>query len=339
NERTSWRAGGPYMGSMGGYRGWACKVTPSGEFIPYAYGLRSPAGIGVDPEGRLWYAENQGEYVGSSKVVPLEQGKFYGHLSGLITLPGKMKPDSPELKFDKWKDKIRKGAVWLPHGKVANSPGHPTWDNTGGEFGSYGGQMFIGDQTMSNLFRVVVEKVAGVDQGCVVPFARFFASGVMRPVFLPDGSLLIGQTGRGWGAFGGQQGSLQRIIYDKKTIASDIHGVKAAKNGFIINLTQPISKDLSLDELMSFMKIDSWFYTNTGRYGSPEHDKREDKIEEVSIAPDRKSIQLTLKGFEGSSSWLDRIYHIQFKDTQKIFAGLPVKNNLRAYFTLRAIPQ
>ena len=126
NERTSWRAGGPYMGSMGGYRGWACKVTPSGEFIPYAYGLRSPAGIGVDPEGRLWYAENQGEYVGSSKVVPLEQGKFYGHLSGLITLPGKMKPDSPELKFDKWKDKIRKGAVWLPHGKVANSPGHPT---------------------------------------------------------------------------------------------------------------------------------------------------------------------------------------------------------------------
>ena len=339
NERTSWRAGGPYMGSMGGYRGWACKVTPSGEFIPYAYGLRSPAGIGVDPEGRLWYAENQGEYVGSSKVVPLEEGKFYGHLSGLVTLPGKMKPDSPELKFDKWKDKIRKGAVWLPHGKVANSPGHPTWDTTGGKFGSYGGQMFIGDQTMSNLFRVVVEKVEGVDQGCVVPFARFFASGVMRPVFLPDGSLLIGQTGRGWGAFGGQQGSLQRIIYDKKTVASDILSVKAAKNGFMINLTQPISKDLSLEELMSFVKIDSWFYTNTGRYGSPEHDRREDKIEEVFVAADRKSVQLILKEFEGSPRWLDRIYHIQLKETQRIFSGLPVKSNLRAYFTLRSIPQ
>ena len=48
-------------------------------------------------------------------------------------------------------------------------------------------------------------------KSCVVPFARFFASGVMRPVFLPDGSLLIGQTGRGWGAWGGQQASLQRL--------------------------------------------------------------------------------------------------------------------------------
>ena len=90
---------------------------------------------------------------------------------------------------------------------------------------------------------------------------------------------------------------------------------------------------------MGFVKIESWFYTNTGRYGSPEHDKREDKIEEVFVAPDRKSIQLSLKEFEDSSRWIDRIYHIQFKETQKIFAGLPVKSNLRAYFTLRAIPQ
>ena len=79
---------------MGGYRGWACRVTPAGKFEPYANGLRSPAGLGVDPDGRPWYAENQGEYVGSSKVVPLEQGKFYGHLSGLVSLPGKMNPNS-----------------------------------------------------------------------------------------------------------------------------------------------------------------------------------------------------------------------------------------------------
>jgi hypothetical protein len=107
----------------------------------------------------------------------------------------------------------------------------------------------------------------------------------------------------------------------------------------MINLTQPISKDLSLEELMSFVKIDSWFYTNTGRYGSPEHDRREDKIEEVFVAADRKSVQLILKEFEGSPRWLDRIYHIQLKETQRIFSGLPVKSNLRAYFTLRSIPQ
>lgn len=162
--------------------------------------------------------------MGSSKVVPLEQGKFYGHLSGLVTLAG-MTPESEELKFEHWEKKIRKGAVWLPHGKIANSPGHPAWDVTGGKFGGFQGQMFMGDQTLSTLFRVVTEKVDGNDQGCVVPFARGLSSGVMRPCFLPDGSLLFGQTGRGWRSRGGQEASLQQVVWDGKTVAADIDRV------------------------------------------------------------------------------------------------------------------
>ena len=339
NERTSWRAGGPYMGSMGGYRGWACKVTPQGKFIPYASGLRSPAGLGFGPDGRLWYAENQGEYVGSSKVVPLEEGKFYGHLSGLVSLPGKMKPDSPELKFDKWENKIRKGAVWLPHGKVANSPGHPVWDLTNGKFGPYSEQMFMGDQTMSNLFRVVVEKVNGQDQGCVIPFARFFASGVMRPVFLNDGSLLVGQTGRGWGAWGGQEGSLQRIIYDGKSKSGDIFTVKANKKGLEVILTNSLDEKVSKEQLMNSIKVSSWFYTNTGRYGSPEHDRREDKLEDVSISEDRKSFVVSFAGFEKSEKWTDRIYHLVVNESETSFGSIPSKKSLTAYYTLRSIPE
>lgn len=338
SERVSWRAGGPFMGSMGGYRGWACRVTPEGKFEPYAWGLRSPAGIGVDPEGRLWYAENQGEYVGSSKVVPLEKGGFYGHLSGLVTLPGKMKPDSPELKFDHWKGKIRKGAVWLPHGKLANSPGNPVWDVTGGKFGVYQGQMYIGDQTLSTLLRVSTEKVKGADQGCVIPFARGMASGVMRPVFLPDGSLLVGQTGRGWGARGGQQASLQRIIYDGKTVAADFATMKGAKNGFVVHFTQPIADGLNEDALKGKLKVRSWFYTNTGRYGSPEHDRRDDVIERVRLAADRKSALVIVQNFGEGDKWLDRIYLIEVPDTTGVFGSGAAWKRLEGYFTLRAIP-
>ena len=327
------------MGSMGGDRGWACKVTPSGEFIPFANGLRSPAGIGFGPDGRLWYAENQGEYVGSSKVVPLEEGKFYGHLSGLVTLPGKMKPDSPELKFDNWKDKIRKGAVWLPHGKVANSPGHPAWDMTDGKFGLYKEHMFIGDQTMSNLFRVVVEKVNGQDQGCVVPFARFFASGVMRPVFLNDGSLLIGQTGRGWGAWGGQEGCLQRIIYDGKTESGEIFSVHAHRQGLEVRLTKSLNKTVEEEILKDVLKIESWYYTNTGRYGSPEHDKRKDKIEKIAISADRKSFIISIAEFESAEKWLDRIYHLKVNGADKLFDKNSLKKDLTAYYTLRSVPK
>ena len=250
-----------------------------------------------------------------------------------------MKPDSPELKFDLWKDKIRKGAVWLPHGMVANSPGHMTWDQTGGKFGAYGGQMFLGDQTMSNLFRVVTEKVNDVDQGAVIPFARFFASGVMRPVFLPDGSLLIGQTGRGWGAWGGKEASLQRIIYDGKMVPADIHSASAAANGFVLNFTRPIADGVSVEELAKRCKVQSWFYTNTGRYGSDKHEQRGDAIERVEFGADRKSIAVVLKDFgQGDKKWIDRLYHIQISDTKQLFGDAPVKSGLRCYFTLRAIP-
>jgi hypothetical protein len=276
--------------------------------------------------------------VGSSKVVPLEQDKFYGHLSGLVTLPGKKKPDSPELKFDHWKGKIRKGAVWLPHGKIANAPGHPAWDTTGGKFGVFDGQMFMGDQTMSNLFRVVPERVKGIDQGSVTPFARYFASGVMRPVFLEDGSMLIGQTGRGWGAWGGQQGSLQRIIYDGKTVAADIHRSSADQKGFRLYFTHPISVETNEEELKNKFKVQSWFYTNTGRYGSPEHNRRDDLVERVELRPKDKSALVVLKDFGEGDSWLDRIYHIRVENIAGLFGDAPTKTGLGTYFTLRVIP-
>lgn len=337
NERASWRAGGPYMGSMGGYRGWACRVTPAGKFEPYAFGLRSPAGLGFDPDGRLWYAENQGEYVGSSKLVPLEKDKFYGHLSGLIDLPG-MIPEAKELHFDRWKDKLRKGAVWLPHGQVANSPGNPAWDVTGGTFGPYQGQMFIGDQTLSKLLRVVTEKVNGVDQGSVVLFADKLASGVMRPCFLPDGSLLIGQTGRGWGSRGGNQASLQRIIWDGKTVAGDLSHVTAGSNGLVVHFTQPLGDEVTEEELSKLINVQSWFYTNTQNYGSPQHDKRTDSIQTVSIATDRRSAVVKIVDFGKGTKWLDRIYQLQLKDSSKLFGDAPTWGSLEVYFTLRAIP-
>lgn len=341
NAKVSWRAGGPFMGSMEGFRGWSCRVTPEGKFEPYADGLRSPAGIGFDPEGRLWYAENQGEYVGSSKVVPLEQGKFYGHPSGLVSLPG-MNPDSKELDYANWSGKLRKGAVWLPHGKLANSPGNPAWDTTGGKFGSYKGQMFIGDQTLSTVLRVVTEKVKDTDQGCVVLFARGLSSGVMRPVFLPDGSLLIGQTGRGWNSQGGRQDALQQLVWDGKTVAADVASVAGNSSGFTVNFTQPLAKEVTGDQLAKAYKVNSWFYTNTMKYGSPEHESREDVVAGAEISADRKSVKLKIADFgSGDKSqehaWIDRIYQIQLPDTAGFFGDAPVWKSLEAYFTLRAI--
>jgi len=337
-DRASWRAGGRFMGSMGGYRGWAMRVTPEGKTETFALGLRSPAGIGIAPDGRIWYAENQGEYVGSSKIVPLERGKFYGHMSGLESLPG-MVPDAPELNYDLWKDKLRKGAVWLPHAMMANSPGNLTWDLTGGKFGGYKNQMFVGDQTLSQLMRVVTEVVDGQDQGCTIPFGRGLASGIMRPVFLPDGSMLLGQTGRGWTAKGGNQAALQHVIYDGKTIAADISKIIATPTGYDIQLTQPIGANVNPDQLKAALAVKSWFYTNLSEYGSPRHDQRDEVIANVTLSADRKSLLVDFEGFGTGDKWTGRLYHLQFKDAAPLFDKLPVWKTLEGFYTLNAIPK
>lgn len=337
-DRVSWRAGGRFMGSMGGYRGWAMRVTPEGKTETFALGLRSPAGIGVAPDGRIWYAENQGEYCGSSKIVPLEQGRFYGHMSGLEALPG-MIPDAPELNYDLWKDKLRKGAVWLPHGMLANSPGNLVWDLTKGKFGVYQNQMFVGDQTLSQLMRVVTEVVEGQDQGCVIPFGKGFASGIMRPVFLPDGSLLLGQTGRGWTARGGNQAALQRVIYDGKTLAADISNITATPTGYELHFTQPIGNSVTPDRLTKALGVKSWFYTNLAEYGSPRHDMRDEKITSVTLSADRKSLLIDLDGFKSDEKWLVRLYHIQLKDASGVFGDIPAWKTLEGFYTLNAVPK
>lgn len=336
NKKASWRAGGPFMGSMGGYRGWACRVTPAGKFEPFANGLRSPAGLGIDEEGRIWYAENQGEYVGCSKVVLLEQGKFYGHPSGLVSLPG-MGPDSKELNYDLWTKKTRKGTAWLPHGRLANSPGSPSWDSTGGKFGAYAGQMFIGDQSLSTIMRVTTETVNGVDQGAVMPFSRGTASGVMRLSFLPDGSMLVGQTGRGWRSVGGSQAGLQQIVWDGKTVAAEIAEVVSINKGFELRFTAPVDKAITDEALVKALKIESWFYTNTQKYGSAIHEKRNDVVGAVKVSSDRKSVQFAITDFGKGDGWVDRIYHLSLQGADGMFGEAPAKKNLEAYFTLRAI--
>jgi len=338
NLKASYKAGGNFMGSMGGFRGWACRVTPAGVFEPYASGVRSPAGLGMDPQGRLVYIDNQGEYFGSSKISYLKQGDFYGHPSGLVSLPG-MKPSSQEITFDKWQPKTHVSALWFPHSKYANSPGNPAWDLTGGKFGPYAGQMFVGDQTISTLVRVQFEQVGKVDQGTMIMFSRDLASGVMRPCFLPDSSLLLGQTGRGWQSKGGNQAALQRITWDGKTVPADIHHIITESKGLKVVFTAPLRDDVTPAQLLADCKITSWTYTDAVTYGSRENEKRENAVESIVISADRKSIQLRMPEFSQPAQIINRLSNVVFQNPDKLFTAAPARTPLEAFQTIRAVPQ
>ncbi len=338
-DGSTYKAGGKYMGSQGGLSGWNIRVEPSGKFELWANGLRSPAGLGTGPDGRLWYSDNQGEYMGTSKIFTIEKNNFFGHPSALVDLPG-MTPDSPEIAWDKVQNKRTNAIVLLPHNRVANSPGNPAWDTTKGKFGAFTGQMLMGDQTQSNLLRIAIQTVDGVEQGSVMPFIDGLESGVMRPLFLPDNSLLLGQTGRGWQAKGGHVASLQRIYWDGKTIAPAIVQMLATPTGFALELTQPIDDKITADDLKSLVMLQSWVYRDAPDYGSDELDVTQETIKLVSLSADRKTVSVDLASLvqkQVHPQQTARIYHAQLK-TQTLFdKNAPEK--MDAYYTLYKFPK
>ncbi|HTE29044.1 MAG TPA: hypothetical protein VK666_01630, partial [Chryseolinea sp.] len=62
--------------SLAPWRGWMLEITPDGKMMPYAAGLRSPAGYAFNSEGDIFYSENQGDWVGSGRITHLEKGDF-----------------------------------------------------------------------------------------------------------------------------------------------------------------------------------------------------------------------------------------------------------------------
>lgn len=338
SDGATYKAGGKYMGSAGGLAGWNIRVEPNGKFTTWASGLRSPAGMGTGPDGRLWYSDNQGEYVGTSKIFVIEKDKFYGHPSSLVDLPG-MTPDSPEIAWEKVQDKRAKEIILLPHNRVANSPGNPAWI-THKKFGPFEHQMLMGDQTQSNLLRITFQTVDGIEQGSAIPFIDGLESGVMRPLFLKDGSLLLGQTGRGWQAKGGHVASLQRVIWDGKTIPPAIKQMLATPTGFAIELTQAMSDKITADELKSLLILESWVYRDAPDYGSDELDLTQESIKAVSISADRKTVIIdlaSLKQKEVHPQQTARVYHA--KINSKTLFNNNAAEKMDAYYTLYQFPK
>ena len=90
-------------------------------------------------------------------------------------------------------------------------------DASDGKFGPFAGQLFIGEFTQSSINRVFLEKVDGQYQGACFPFLDGFACGVLRLAFLPDGSLMVGETNRGWNSLGPRSWGLQRVAWTGRT--------------------------------------------------------------------------------------------------------------------------
>ena len=255
-------------------------------------GLRSPAGIGISPQDEVFYTDNQGDWNASSSLHHVVKGRFHGHPSSLMDHPDFKGVDLNSISIKKYREMWTPPAVFLPHGDLANSPGEPVFDTTDGKFGPFQGQMFVGDQTRSNVFRVIVEKVKGQYQGCAINFVDHLQAGVVRSRFARDGSLWVGETGRGWGSRGPAQYGLQRIVWDGETVPFAIHSISLRKGGFRVRFTRPLAVAKAVHP--AAYKVERWQYKYQPGYGSPKVDRGPVEVRRVEIAADATAADLEL---------------------------------------------
>lgn len=308
------------------YRGWVMQITPDGKTKPFASGFRSPNGIGFDAKGRLFVTDNQGDWLGTSKLYHVEEGKFYGHPASLVWRPGFPDIDPLTLPVQTLDSLRTVESIAFPHEVMAHSPTQLVFDNTGGKFGPFAGQLFVGDMDFAHLIRVLPDEVDGQIQGACIPFFSKAGSndvalriGNNRLAFAPDGSLYLGQTDHGWlGARG-----IQRIRYKTGT-PFDVMNIKLTPTGFTLTFTRPVDEKTA-HELANY-QIRSYYYEYHQAYGSPQMDSRAVAVTGVQLSSDRRTVSLTVPDLTPK-----RIYELTLGNLQADNGQKKLMNHLICY--------
>ena len=319
------------------WRGYSLRVAPSGDWQPVSGGMRSPCGIGINAAGDVFYSEQQGNWNCAGGIHHIRQGAFHGHADSFAScnLPGApfAKPLQtvervPIGEATKRMPIYKPAAVWLPYRKMGMSCTDITLDDTGGKFGPFAGQFFVGEFTMSQVNRVFLEKVAGEYQGACFPFLEGFQSAPLRMEFGDDGSMFVGETNRGWNSLGNRSYGLQRVIWSGRT-PFEIKTMEARPTGLRCTFTKPIKHGSA--QAQAF-QIKSYTYEYHAEYGGPEIDTKDLAVKVANISPDGLSVELQVEGLREYFVHELNVTGLASSDGEALVHAV-------AYYTLNHIPK
>lgn len=322
------------------FRGWCLRIDENGRVIPTCSGIRSPGGIGFNAQGDCFYTDNQGPWNGTCSLKHLRPGAFMGHPAGnkWYDQPGVKeamgdKPQEPQSgsRFMTEAKKIPEynpPVILFPYDKMGKSASGVCCDTSGGKFGPFAGQMFVGDQSHSTIMRCCLEQVKGHYQGACFMFREGFGSGTLPILQLADGSLIVGGTNRGWGSRGNKPFALERLVWTGK-VPFEVHEMRAKPDGFELTFTQPVDKTTAADPKSYDLKTYTYIYQAS--YGSPEVDQTTPKITDIKVADDGRSARLTIDDLQEGHVHELHLPGVRSAD------GQPLLHNV-GYYTLNYIP-
>lgn len=319
------------------FRGWCLKVTPEGETIPICSGIRSPCGIGPNEHGVMFYAESQGPWNGSCSLKVLQPGGFMGHpisfnwyeLTDDMERPAVEPNSRSRLLTERRRVKeLVPYAVVFPYIKMGRSISGFMVDRTGGKFGPFENQIFIGDFSLSVVMRATTEQVNGVWQGACYPFREGLATGLLACQFTPDGDLIVGGTNRGWPVRGPREFAIQRLDWTG-IVPFEVKEINALSDGFKVTFTKPVDRDVAT-RLDSY-SLSTYTHVYQQGYGSPEVDHTTPSVTEAIVSEDGLSVRLKIAGLVQG-----HVHDFDFNPVRSADGGRLV--HVKAYYTLNEIP-
>lgn len=323
------------------YRGWCVRVSEDGKLTPTCSGIRSPGGIAFNHRGHVFYTDNQGPWNGTCSLKWLRPGSFQGHPGGNrwyqdadaedVLGPAPQEPKSGSrimVEADRIPE-YEPPCILFPYKKMGQSASGIVCDTTGGQFGPFENQLFVGDQTFSTVMRCCLEQVDGHYQGACFPFREGFGSGTLSLSLSNDGAMFVGGTNRGWGSRGRKPFALDRIVWTGK-VPFEIHEMKARPDGFELTFTHPVDPASAAD--VASYSLQTYTYIFQSSYGSPEVDHTKPTITKVDVASDGRSARLHIDGLQRGHVHELKASGIRSAD------GLPLLHD-EAYYTLNYIPE
>ncbi len=217
-----------------------------------ASGFRHPYGLGMGPNDEITVADNEGNYVPSSKIDLIEPGGFYGYLENIAEPPANVQPNRPLCFIPKFIDNSCGGQMWVPD------------DQRWGHYQA--GQMLHLSWGRCTLHAVLRQLVGETWQAATVRFPELvFRSGSGTAKFNPlDGQLyVVGLDGWQTGAV--QDGCFSRVRHTGRTAVMP-ESFEVFPNGIRVKYSVPLDPKKNLDS--SQFAVEQWNYLWSSTYGS-----------------------------------------------------------------------
>ena len=268
--------------------GAVVRISRDGRRIErFASGRRHANGIGVSPEGVVTSADNEGQWVPSTRLDVVAQGGFYGY--------------APAFRGEGTPTSYDPPLLWLPR-EADNSAGGQVWVPESGWAPALAGRLLHFSFGRCTALLVGQQRVDAQLQGWATTLPARFLSGAMRGRFSPHDGQLYVVGSDGWQTAARADGSLQRLRWVGGEFSLPVD-FRSTARGFELRFETALDAErLSKDSFA----VSRWNYRWSGRYGSREWSLEDPEragrdavaVESVRLDPSGRSVHVELESVE-----------------------------------------